>query len=299
MRVSVACVSVLCAWSLGVALAAEPDPGALTVVPAGTAATGTAQAAAAAAPDAARVGSTFRERLRSGGEGPEMVVIPAGRFRMGCLSNDRSCWDEELPVREVTITRPFALSVYEVTFEDFDRLTYPNRINDEGWGRGRRPATNVSWKDAQHYVAWLSQETGAEYRLPTEAEWEYAARAGTTTQYSWGNDIGVNRGNCKDCGSPWEEQTAPVGSFAPNGFGLYDMHGNLWEWVADCWNQSYAGGPTDGSAWRQGLCLEHVLRGGSWSNTPPFVRTALRLRISDHTLYEDDIGLRVARTLTP
>ncbi len=228
-----------------------------------------------------------------------MVVIPAGRFRMGCLSNDKSCWGEELPVREVTITRPFALSVYEVTFEEFDRFTHPNRVDDEGWGRGRRPATNVSWRGAQDYVAWLSQETGAEYRLPTEAEWEYAARAGTTTKYNWGDDIGENRANCKECGSPWAEQTAPVGSFAPNGFGLYDMHGNLWEWVADCWNYSYEGAPTDGSAWRQGLCLEHVLRGASWGNTPPFVRTALRLRLTEHTLYDDTVGLRVARTLAP
>ena len=129
-----------------------------------------------------------------------------------------------------TIGQPFALSVHEVTFEDYDRFTYPNKVDEEGWGRGSRPALNVSWDDAQEYVAWLSVQTGAEYRLPSEAEWEYAARAGTTTKHSWGNEIGMNRANCNDCGSQWDgSQTAPVGSFRANGFGLYDMHGNVHE----------------------------------------------------------------------
>ena len=121
-------------------------------------------------------GSTFRESLRAGGEAPEMVVIPAGRFRMGCLSNDDDCFGDQKPEHEVTIGAPFALSVHEVTFEDYDRFTYPNEVDDRGWGRGRRPVINVSWNDAQDYVQWLSSQTGAEYRLPSEAEWEYAAR---------------------------------------------------------------------------------------------------------------------------
>ena len=140
-------------------------------------------------------GSTFREALRSGGEAPEMVVIPSGRFRMGCLSN-ADCYDHEKPVREVTIAVPFALSVHEVTFEDYDRFAYPNKVDDEGWGRGTRPVINVSWEDAQEYVAWLSAQTGAEYRLPSEAQWEYAARAGTATKYHWGNEVGSNLANC-------------------------------------------------------------------------------------------------------
>ena len=244
-------------------------------------------------------GSTFREVLRSGGEGPEMVVIPAGRFRMGCLSNDDDCFDEEKPVREVTIASPFALSVHEVTFEDYDRFTYPNRVDDEGWGRGRQPVVNVSWDDARDYVAWLSSQTGAEYRLPSEAEWEYAARAGTSTKYTWGNEVGVNRANCHGCGSRWDgERTAPAGSFRANGFGLHDMHGNVWEWVGDCWNGSYADAPTDGTARVWGNCGRRVQRGGSWLDVPRVLRAAIRnWNASGSRSYY--VGFRVARTLAP
>ena len=244
-------------------------------------------------------GSTFRDGLRSGGEGPEMVVVPAGRFRMGCLSNDDDCRDSQKPVREVTIGAPFALSVHEVTFEDYDRFTYPNKVDDEGWGRGRRPVIHVSWDDAQEYVAWLSSETGATYRLPSEAEWEYAARAGTTTKHAWGDEVGVGRANCIGCGSQWDgRQTAPVGSFSANAFGLHDMQGNVLEWVADCWNRSYAGAPSRGEAWLQGDCSRRVLRGGSWFDIPHRIRAAPR-SIDDSGNRVDDVGFRVARTLTP
>ena len=133
--------------------------------------------------------------------------------------------------------RVFAVSKYEVTFEDYDRFTYPNRVDDEGWSRGRRPVINVSWNDAQEYVSWLSRQTGQSYRLLSEAEWEYVVRAGSSTAYSWGNDIGPNRANCRDweglgtCGDRWE-YTAPVGSFQANAFGVHDMHGNVFDWVA-------------------------------------------------------------------
>ena len=244
-------------------------------------------------------GSTFREALRSGGEGPEMVVVPAGRFRMGCLSNDGDCSGDEKPVHEVTVARPFALSVHEVTFEDYDRFAYPNKVADRGWGRGLRPVINVSWDDAQEYVEWLSSQTGATYRLPSEAEWEYAARAGTATKYHWGNDVGANRANCGGCGSQWDiKQTAPAGSFAPNRFGLYDMHGNVWEWAQDCWNSSYAGAPSDGSPRLQGECGERVLRGGSWGNDPRFLRAAFRYGFTAGSR-SDVVGFRVARTLAP
>ena len=155
----------------------------------------------------------------------------------------------------------------------------------------------VSWKDAQAYVAWLSEETGEEYRLPSEAEWEYAARAGSTTKYSWGNKIGVNQANCDNdsCGDQWE-YAAPVGSFAPNGFGLYDIHGNVWEWVQDCWNGSYAGAPSDGSAWRTGNCADRLKRGGSWSSPPGNLRAAYR---SGSEYRNSNTGFRVARTLAP
>ena len=207
---------------------------------------------------------------------PEMVVIPAGRFRMGCVSG-RDCFDDEQPVHEVSVGS-FAMSKYEVTFEEFDRYTAATgraRAGDEGWGRGGRPVVNMLWEEAQAYVSWLSSETGELYRLPSESEWEYAARAGTETAYSWGNEIGRNRANCDGCGSRWDdEQTAPVGSFGANAWGLHDMAGNVWEWVEDCWHENYARAPSDGTAWTSGgNCGRRVLRGGSWilhSAVPPF-----------------------------
>lgn len=243
-------------------------------------------------------GCTFREPFRwSPGAGPEMVVIPAGRFRMGCVSNDGDCQDREKPVREVTISVPFAMSVHEVTFEEYDRFT-GRRAPDEGWGRGTRPVINVSWHEAWEYTRWLSSNTGAEYRLPTEAEWEYAARAGTWTKYTWGDQIGVNRANCDSffCADQWA-YTAPVGSFAPNGFGLHDMHGNVWEWVQDCWNGNHAGAPKDGSV-RLGDCVLGVLRGGSWNDIPTVVRAAQRSMATAFTR-DNTIGFRVVRTLAP
>ena len=161
-----------------------------------------------------------------------MVDIPAGSFRMGCVTRGK-CDGDEKPVHEVRVDA-FALSKHEVTFAQWDVCTeYGNCscVSDEGWGRDDRPVVNVSWHDAQTYVVWLSRETGEAYRLPSEAEWEYAARAGTETRYSWGNDLGRGKANCDGCRSRWDdEKTAPVGSFPPNGFGLYDVHGNAYEW---------------------------------------------------------------------
>ena len=237
------------------------------------------------------------------GELPAMVVIPAGRFRMGCLSDDGDCYGDEKPVREVVIAS-FALSRHEVTFAQWDACVSGggcggHRPDDRGWGRADRPVVNVSWEDAQSYVSWLSRRTGEEYRLPTEAEWEYAARAGTTTKYSWGDEIGQNRANCEGCGSRWDDsETAPVGSVPANAWGLHDMHGNVWEWVQDCWNGSYAGAPVDGGAWLSGDCSERVLRGGSWYNLPRNLRAALRSGDTTGNRYGDN-GFRVARTLTP
>ena len=253
-------------------------------------------------------GCTFREPFRWPlGAGPEMVVIPAGRYRMGCVSNDSDCQDWEKPVREVTISAPFALSVHEVTFEEYDRFAdrgqyvdvARGKAADEGWGRGTRPVINVSWHEAREYTRWLSWQTGAEYRLPTEAEWEYAARAGTSTKYTWGDEVGVNRANCDSffCADQWA-YTAPVGSFAPNGFGLHDMHGNVWEWVQDCWNGNHARAPKDGSGRLRGDCVLGVLRGGSWDDIPTVVRAARRSMATAYTR-DHTIGFRVARTLAP
>ena len=232
-----------------------------------------------------------------------MVVVPAGAFRMGCVSG-QDCDDDEYPVHRVTIGSPFAVGVYEVTFAEWEACVRAEgcegyRPDDEGWGRGRRPVMNVNWKDAQAYVAWLSRESGAGYRLLSEAEWEYVARAGRETAYSWGDEIGKNRANCDGCGSRWDDKyTAPVGSFGANAFGLYDMHGNVREWVDDCWNGTYEGAPTDGTAWKRGNCDHRVLRGGSWDRPPRTLRSALRGRRS--TGYRTfNFGFRVARRLIP
>jgi len=158
---------------------------------------------------------------------------------------------------------------------------------------------NVSWDDAQRYVAWLSRMTGQPYRLLREAEWEYAARAGTTTAYYWGDEIGKGNANCDGCGSQWDgKQTAPIGSFAPNAFGLYDMAGNVYQWVQDCYHDDYNGAPIDGSAWTSEDCSRRVVRGGSWFRYPLVLRSAFRF--SNATDYRDyDLGFRVGRTLTP
>ena len=224
------------------------------------------------------VGAVFRDNLRSGGQGPEMVVLPTGRFRMGDLSGEGE--ENERPVRTVTISRPIAMGKYPVTFEEYDRFvsaTGAARPDDEGWGRGTRPVINVNQWDARYYAVWLSEQTGKRYRLPSEAEWEYAARAGTTTEYSWGDEVGRNRANCDGCGSEWDNKTSPVGSFAANAFGLYDMHGNVDEWLQDCSHDNYEGAPTDGSAWTTGGDgREAVLRGGDWDSDPEWVRSASR-----------------------
>ena len=252
---------------------------------------------------ARREGLPFVDPLEVGGTGPLMATIPAGTFRMGCLDG-RDCYDDEFPLRDVTIPQPFAMSVHEVTFEQWDACAADggcggHRPRDEGWGRADRPVIDVSWEDAQRYVSWLSSQTGAQYRLPSEAEWEYAARAGTDTAYHWGEDIGQDLANCDGCGSQWDnDRTAPVGSFPPNGFGLYDMHGNVAEWVEDCWNDNYTDAPTNGNAWVSGDCSLRVWRGGSWYGYPEDVRSSYR-DWYDREEWDFDIGFRVVRTLDP
>jgi formylglycine-generating enzyme required for sulfatase activity len=185
---------------------------------------------------------------------PEMVVLPAGEFLMGSPANEEGRDADESPLHIVVVARPFAVARFELTFDEWDACvtlggcTYSP--SDQGWGRGTRPVINVSWNDAQQYVAWLSARTGRPYRLLSEAEWEYAARSGSDKPYPWGGEIGNAHANCAGCGSQWDaSQTAPAGSFAPNAFGLYDMHGNVSEWVQDCAHASYSEAPGDGSAW--------------------------------------------------
>jgi formylglycine-generating enzyme required for sulfatase activity len=239
---------------------------------------------------------------------PVMVVVPAGRFIMGAPDDEMGSPDDEPdrnategPLHEVTIAK-FAVSKFEVTFDDWDACVSAAacpRVPDS-WGRGAMPVINVSWRDAKQYVGWLSQVTGNEYRLLAEAEWEYAARAGANTPYSWGEDPAVGEANCNGCGSQWDlKQTAPVGSFKPNTFGLHDMHGNVWEWVEDTWHENYAGAPGDGSAWLQGGDTNYrVARGGSWRNESELVRAAVRVKRNINVQF-DTLGFRVARTIEP
>lgn len=176
---------------------------------------------------------------------------------------------------------------------------HEGRASDFGWGRGTRPVIYVSWDDAQQYVAWLSKMTGKPYRLLTEAEWEYATRAGTTTAYSWGHEIGKGNANCDGCGSQRDDRkTSPVGSFKPNAFGLYDMAPNVWQWVQDCYQDDYKGAPTDGSERTSGDCKNRVVRGGSWVDGPQNGRSASRFGDSTD-LRNSAVGFRAGRTLTP
>ena len=225
-----------------------------------------------------RVGRRFKDCV----DCPEMVVVPSGSFMMGSPSGEYSRDDDEGPRHWVTIDYPLAVGVYEVTFSEWQACVSDGGCggyvpDDEGWGRGNRPVLNVSWHDAQSYVRWLSSKTSHSYGLLSESEWEYVARAGTETRYSWGNEIGRNRANCDGCGSRWDDnRTAPVGSFSANVWDVHDMHGNVWEWVEDCWNDRYFGAPADGSAWETGNCGLRVLRGGSWLNRPWYLRSASR-----------------------
>jgi formylglycine-generating enzyme required for sulfatase activity len=234
---------------------------------------------------------------------PQMVVIPAGSFLMGSPESDQDARDDERPQHRVTIAKPFAVSKVEVTFDEWNICVAAGGCDyspsDEGWGKGLRPIIHVSWDDiTKQYLPWLNKVTGQSYRLPTEAEFEYATRAGTTTRYWWGDELGENNANCFGCKSQWDNlQTAPVGSFKPNGFGLYDMHGNVWEWVQDCYSdKAYLTAPTDGSAAPEFPNCDRVLRGGSWMGNPRSLRAAFRNSFFPSYRLEG-YSFRVARAL--
>jgi len=241
---------------------------------------------------------------------PEMVVVPAGSFMMGSRAGEASRSNVEGPQRKVTIAKPFAVGKFEVTFAEWDACVTAggckHKPEDQGWGRGKRPAIYVSWDDVtKEFLPWLSRKSGKSYRLLTEAEWEYAARAGTTTPFSTGGTITTDQanfnGNYTYGGSAKGEdrkKTVEVGSFKPNGFGLHDMHGNVWEWVEDCYKDSYAGALTDGSAVTSSGCTQRVHRGGSWINDPWGLRSAFRDKYAPGPR-SDLIGFRLARTLSP
>lgn len=227
---------------------------------------------------------------------PVMIAIPAGSFTMGNNTGDPS----ERPPHHVAIGAPFAIGKYEVTFEQWNACVAANacpRLSSENNAGKNAPARDISWDDAQLYVKWLTKTTGKPYRLPTEAEWEYADRAGTTTQYWWGDQMRKGDANCKGCGDPWhQEGPENVGSFAPNPYGLYDMNGSVWEWVSDCWHSSYKGAPVDGRVWDEPNCDMRVIRGGSWREGADYMLTSTRFKYSGSVRQSQD-GVRVVKDL--
>ena len=241
---------------------------------------------------------------------PEMVVVPAGSFMMGSPSDEKERSADEGPQRRVTFAKQFAAGRFSVTFEEWDACVAGGgcrgyRPSDKGWGRGRRPVINVSWDDAEAYVAWLSRKAGKPYRLLSEAEREYVTRASTTTPFWWGASITTHQanyvGNHIYNGGPkgeYRQRTVLVDTFEPNPWGLYQVHGNVWDWVEDCYHDSYAGAPSEGSAWTVGDCNNRVLRGGSGFDDPRLLRSAAR-NWSPTVSRGYDSGFRVGRTLTP
>lgn len=267
-------------------------------------------------------GSTFRDCDVC----PVMVVLPAGSFEMGSPASDPAATEDERPQHRVTFARPFAVAKYATTRGEFARFVAESGyrvapgclIHRNGsWVDDRRadwrhpgfaqtesdPAVCMSWNDGEAYAAWLSHKTGHPYALLTEAQWEYAARAGTSTPYYWGTHASHAHANygtdlCCAPAAAGEDRwlgTSPSGSFAPNAFGLYDMHGNAWQWMRDCWHHNYEGAPEDGSAWTTGTCVDRVMRGGSWNCTPATIRAGER-EVHDLSGRYAVVGFRVART---
>jgi formylglycine-generating enzyme required for sulfatase activity len=242
--------------------------------------------------------------------GIAMIPVPGGCFLMGSPLTEPERDPDEGPQHEVCI-KPFELGKYEVTFADWDACVADggcvNTPDDEGWGRGKHPIINVSWNDMHEYIRWLNKTTGLGYRLPSEAEWEYAARAGTTTPFSTGPCIHTDQGNfdgtfdyaeCGDHKGTNLGKTVEVGSYPPNPWGFYDIQGNANELTEDCWNDGYDGAPTDGSAWVQGNCSRRVIRGGSWYGYGGYTRSAYRCR-SGAGFAHRSLGFRLARTPAP
>ena len=274
----------------------------------------------------ARAGRQPGETFRDCPTCPQMVVVPAGSYQMGSPASEEDQDEDEGPVHQVTLGQPFAVGVYEVTVGEYGRFVsttgykgesrcrvwtgekweWESERNwrDPGYRQSERdPVACVNWADAQAYVRWLLQETGQSYRLLSEAEWEYVVRAGTTGPFHFGGSISPTQanydGNYTYGGGgrgQYRERTVPVGSFQPNAFGLYDVHGNVWEWVQDCWNESYTGAPSDGRAWESGDCGRRVLRGGSWYNEPRYLRSANRDRYTADNRF-NSLGFRIARSL--
>ncbi len=251
---------------------------------------------------------SFQDPLKGGGLGPAMITVPAGSFTMGDPHGDGL--PDEIPLHKVTIDHEFAIGKYEITFDEYDRYTaatsqpllapYP-QIAD--WGRGQRPVVGVKYFDAVAYCAWLSRQTGHRYRLPTEAEWDYAARAGTQTRYWWGDELQLDKANCYNCSSSGEEslRTTPVGSFPANPWGLHDTVGNVWEWTASLWTQNYTGEELHSATPEQVKILPNyleqrqlALRGGAWNLLARFNRSSSRYYGVAQS-HNNNLGFRVLR----
>jgi formylglycine-generating enzyme required for sulfatase activity len=272
----------------------------------------------ASAPSAAAdaVSGSRGKELKDCAECPTVVVLPPGRFLMGSPNTEVGRYGDEGPVRQIAITRPLGVAKYEITFDEWNACVRDRAcvaVRDEGWGQGRRPVINVKFEDAVTYTTWLTRKTGKAYRLLSEAEWEYAARAGSDTSRDWRDDVdsACRFANVYDQGALAKHKvakdhfkcndgnavTATVGSYKPNAFGLHDMLGNVWEWVEDCWNDTYKDAPRDGSAWRVGDCSRRVNRGASWYETPRIVRFATRSWRRATDAGTNALGFRVARAI--
>lgn len=263
------------------------------------------------------------QTVRDCAECPEMVVLPSGTFTMGSPATERGRERDEGPQRRVTVASPFAIGKYPVTVGEFAAFVRGTNHVSEGcmwwdnvarrWRRDggkawrdpgfaqtdRHPVVCVSNADVEAYIAWLARKSGKTYRLPSEAEWEYAARAGTQTAYHWGDRMESGRANCNGCGPRRPiRQSSPVGGIAANGFGLNDMLGSVWQRVADCWHDTYAGAPADTAPWMNGAnCRRSVVRGGSWSDDPASARAASRFDMGTGARRTSADGFRVARSL--
>lgn len=237
----------------------------------------------------------YRDALSRGGYGPIMVRLPEGSFLMG--SKDSLPYADERPQHKVTL-QAFSIGKYEVSFDEFDLFAKDKGYklpDDQGWGRGTRPVMNVSWDEAIEYTQWLTEQTGFQYRLPTEREWELAATANATTTYWWGYDVGQNMANCAICGSQWDgRQTAPIGSFRANAFGIHDTIGNVLEWTSTCFHASYKDSPRYGQNWEGGDCSKRMVRSSAYRTPENGLRTTKRNKYSPKTKM-DSLGFRVAR----
>ena len=272
--------------------APPPKAKATPVKPAPAPPTTAPTTAPAAASAVAKAGAEIRDCPAC----PVLVAIPAGSFTMGNNSSDPS----EKPAHQVTIGAPVAIGKFEVTVQQWNAC-----VDGRGCPQVAQPANtpanapmrDVSWDDAQQYVKWLGAASGKPYRLPTEAEWELAARGGTATRYWWGEQMTTGKANCKECGPPWTaDRPASVGTFSANPYGLHDTSGSVWEWVGDCWHNNFKDAPADGRSWDEPNCRVRVIRGGSWREGAAYMVASTRFRY-DASVRQSQNGFRVARSL--